>query len=463
MSNNDSPSKQQQDTARLLAEARRGSLAMAEHALGDLFGRRASGFSDIDGLAFRRGSLESNSAVLDAAIMDLHRRRMSMAMGSHPFMDGYPMGMDNLASLTNSATVGSHAMPNFASASVNPDALQGLDDGNNIYKDGSKELSSQSIQEQQQELERRQKELQQQQDQLLASMNERRKSMQEMKEKLGQMGSSNGLSNFPSSVVSMNRNSLIGSFGGGLVGTGGGLVGAGGGLSGGLPSLMGLSGTGTHNPQVSMSFNHRDELMQHDSLSMAAATRASLGLGGIGRRSSLDLLVGTLDRPDFATRFSNQPVASLGRRDSLGFSFSDLMDNPRLMMQQQQGLQNAASLLNLSQHQAQLQQIQQSVPLLSSATATGPFEMMPHPLPLAMEGDDDWLTPLHCFVRQHCVHVFTAGAEDVATPSKGKRKPINVGQVGIRCPHCHHDIQSSVKARERGSVYFPTSLSSIYK
>ena len=440
---------------------------MAEHALGDLFGRRTSGFSDLDGLAFRRGSLESNSAVLDAAIMDLHRRRMSMAMGSHPFMDGYPMGMDNLGSLTNSAVAGSHAMQSFASASVNPEALQGLDDGNNIYKDGSKQLSSQSIREQQQELERRQKELQQQNDQLVAAMNERRKSMQEMKEKLGQMGSSNALSNFPSSVVSMNRNSLLGSFGGGLVGAGGGLVGTGGGLvgagGGGLPSLMGLSGQAIHNPQVSMSYNHRDELMQHDSLSMAAATRASLGLGGIGRRSSLDLLVGTLDRPDFATRFSNQPGASLGRRDSLGFSFSDLMDNPRLMMQQQQGLQNAASLLNLSQHQAQLQQIQHSVPSLSSATATGPFEMMPHPLPLAMEADDDWLTPLHCFVRQHCVHVFTAGAEDVATPSKGKRKPITVGQVGIRCPHCHHDIQSSVKARERGSVYFPTSLSSIYK
>ena len=460
MSNNDSPSKQQQDSARLLAEARRGSLAMAEHALGDLFGRRASGFSDLDGLAFRRGSLESNSAVLDAAIMDLHRRRLSMAMGNHPFMDGYSMGMDNLASLTNSAVAGSLAMSNFASASVNPEALQVLDDGN-VSKDGSKEMSSsQSILEQQQEIERRQKELQQQQDQLVASMNERRKSMQEMKEKLGRMGSSGGLSNFPSSAVSMNRNSLLGSFGGGLVGAGGGMVGAG----GGLPSLMGLSGPATHNPQVSMSFNNRDELMQHDSLSMAA-TRASLGLGAIGRRSSLDLLVGPLDRPDFATRFTNQPATSMGRRDSLGFSFSDLMDNPRLMMQQQQGLQNAASLLNLSQQQAQLQQMQQSIPLVSSATAlaTGPFEMMPHPLPLAMEADEEWLTPLHCFVRQHCVHVFTAGNEDVATPSKGKRKPINVGQVGIRCPHCHHDIQSSVKARERGSVYFPTSLSSIYK
>jgi hypothetical protein len=136
------------------------------------------------------------------------------------------------------------------------------------------------------------------------------------------------------------------------------------------------------------------------------------------------------------------------------------------MLQQHQGLQQSGSFMNLSQQQqAQLQQMQQSGSMVSSGSTlfAGPFEMMSRPLPLAMEADEDWLTPLHCFVRQHCVHVFTASDEDVATPSKGKRRPIHVGQVGIRCPHCHQDIQSSVKARERGSVYFPTSISSIYK
>eukprot|EP00542_Grammatophora_oceanica_P021207 CAMPEP_0194033836 /NCGR_PEP_ID=MMETSP0009_2-20130614/6352_1 /TAXON_ID=210454 /ORGANISM="Grammatophora oceanica, Strain CCMP 410" /LENGTH=829 /DNA_ID=CAMNT_0038674565 /DNA_START=372 /DNA_END=2861 /DNA_ORIENTATION=- len=80
------------------------------------------------------------------------------------------------------------------------------------------------------------------------------------------------------------------------------------------------------------------------------------------------------------------------------------------------------------------------------------------PLSLSMESDKDWLTPLHCFVRQHCVQVFCATAQDVATPSKGKRKPIQVGQVGIRCPHCHNAEGN----RERGSVYYPTTISSIY-
>ena len=92
--------------------------------------------------------------------------------------------------------------------------------------------------------------------------------------------------------------------------------------------------------------------------------------------------------------------------------------------------------------------------------SNGPFAMMEKPSALAMETDKEWLTPLHCFVRRHCVEVFTASEAEVAAPSKGKRKPIQVGQVGIRCPHCHS--ADSSKARERGSVYYPTTISSIY-
>jgi hypothetical protein len=92
--------------------------------------------------------------------------------------------------------------------------------------------------------------------------------------------------------------------------------------------------------------------------------------------------------------------------------------------------------------------------------SSGPFAMMDKPSALAMPTDKEWLTPLHCFVRRHCVEVFTASEAEVAAPSKGKRKPIQVGQVGIRCPHCHS--ADSTKARERGSVYYPTTIASIY-
>lgn len=98
----------------------------------------------------------------------------------------------------------------------------------------------------------------------------------------------------------------------------------------------------------------------------------------------------------------------------------------------------------------------------------GPFSELDEPLALALEEDKEWLTPIHCFVRRHCVEAFTAKEADIQTPSKGKRKPIIVGQVGIRCPHCKPDptVVESTPAgelqRERGSVYYPTSLASIY-
>ncbi|KAL7535857.1 hypothetical protein ACHAWF_005293 [Thalassiosira exigua] len=92
----------------------------------------------------------------------------------------------------------------------------------------------------------------------------------------------------------------------------------------------------------------------------------------------------------------------------------------------------------------------------------GPFKNLPKPVALSLPEDKDWLTPLHCFVRARCVEVFTATEADVQAPSKGKRKPIQEGQVGIRCPHCHAGHTDTDPSRERGSVYYPTSLSSVY-
>ena len=92
---------------------------------------------------------------------------------------------------------------------------------------------------------------------------------------------------------------------------------------------------------------------------------------------------------------------------------------------------------------------------------TGPFDSMKYPMALAMESDKYWLTPLHCYVREHCVEVFTASSIDIARPTRGKRKPIKIGQVGIRCPHCA-SADSKRTTWERGSVYYPTSIASVY-
>lgn len=89
---------------------------------------------------------------------------------------------------------------------------------------------------------------------------------------------------------------------------------------------------------------------------------------------------------------------------------------------------------------------------------------MAKPVPMAMSSDNEFITPLHCFIRLHCVELFTATQDDVFTPSKGKRRPIQLHQVGIRCPHCHGCSQSANTkiGHERGSVYYPNNISSIY-
>jgi hypothetical protein len=87
--------------------------------------------------------------------------------------------------------------------------------------------------------------------------------------------------------------------------------------------------------------------------------------------------------------------------------------------------------------------------------------------PLAMAEDEEWLTPLHCFVRKYCVEVFVATAEDVAAPCMGKRNPVSVNQVGIRCPYCSPERMGAnetidvARARENGVVY-PSLISRIY-
>jgi len=422
---------------------RRGSLAMAESALGDLFGRRASGFSDFDGLAFgRRGSLDSTSAVLDAAIMDLTRRRLSMAMGLpgdlDPLGSGMPSSFENSNFMMGAPTPATVGAPAAGDVSHNSNSSNQNSNNNNSNSKtnqaapapsntSSGELSAQQLEQQQRDLEQRQKELEAQRQHLMAAMEERRSAMQQMQQKIGQS------SNIPSQAPSLQRNSLLGSYGGGF---GGNLQ----------PALMGLNFPGGM-PGSNMNMGM--------GMGMNMGHRSSLGLGsvGMGRRSSLDLLVGSLERPQLAALAQQGQNHHLGRRDSLGIvGLNEVLgDSPSRPTPAQQSQQRHNQVPN------------DALSSTPNTMSKGPFAQMERPLPLAMESDKDWLTPLHCFVRQHCVHVFTASEHDVATPSKGKRKPIQVGQVGIRCPHCHHDIQSSIKARERGSVYFPTCISSIYK
>lgn len=114
----------------------------------------------------------------------------------------------------------------------------------------------------------------------------------------------------------------------------------------------------------------------------------------------------------------------------------------------------------VAKHQYQYQELQ--LPRSSSADSS-----MNH-FPLALPEDAEWLTPLHCFVRQYCVEVFVATPEDIAAPCTGKRNHVTVNQVGIRCQYCSPSRVASISrvdiakaAGENGMVY-PSLISRIY-
>eukprot|EP00980_Cylindrotheca_fusiformis_P028316 scaffold22592_cov129-Cylindrotheca_fusiformis.AAC.2 len=389
---------------------RRGSLGLDQ--INDaLFGRRPSGF-ELDNLFARRGSLDSTTAVFDATLMDLTRRRLSMTGGANDPLSS----MDPLAGIGamnfnfgNMGVMNAMApMGSLAPASASATSSSKSQDYPNVNA-RQQQLQQQQLQQQQRELERKQKELQRQREQLIAAMDERHSAMQSMHQKM-----------------QLPQNSQQMGF------------------------LMGLQNSGLQSSSGpdegqqwfvckicnAKAFSKQEEASAHESICMmsgpgaavAAARRSSLNAM---RRSSLDLL-GNLTGGSFAAATSDIFAATRNLHSQL----------PN---------QVQSRLSNVGNSEA---------PPISEHMSDGPYAMMEKPVPLSMDLDKDWLTPLHCFVRKHCVHVFTATEDDVATPSKGKRKPIQVGQVGIRCPHCHQD--ASPPSKERGSVYYPTSIASIY-
>jgi hypothetical protein len=98
------------------------------------------------------------------------------------------------------------------------------------------------------------------------------------------------------------------------------------------------------------------------------------------------------------------------------------------------------------------------------------------------ESDQEWLSELNCFIRSHCVEVFSATEDDVNQSSKRGR--ITLHQVGIRCCFCSHlppsgnaiagrdNIESDNDSTDGGevpsnrgvaAVSFPTTVSGIYE
>ena len=62
-------------------------------------------------------------------------------------------------------------------------------------------------------------------------------------------------------------------------------------------------------------------------------------------------------------------------------------------------------------------------------------------------------------VRQQ-LELFEATANDIECNTQGRKKPVVLHQVGLRCFHCSY---LPLRSRGRGAVYYPAKLQGIYQ
>jgi hypothetical protein len=72
--------------------------------------------------------------------------------------------------------------------------------------------------------------------------------------------------------------------------------------------------------------------------------------------------------------------------------------------------------------------------------------------------DPNFLNPLHVFIRNQ-IEVFTATTTELAQPAPGRKRPIQLNQVGLRCIHCRH--LPNQKRVKRATCY-PSSVGRLY-
>jgi len=106
--------------------------------------------------------------------------------------------------------------------------------------------------------------------------------------------------------------------------------------------------------------------------------------------------------------------------------------------------------------------IHQNLPRYQSAdSSTNQFS-------LALPEDEEFLTPLHCFVRRYCIEAFVSTPKTVAASCMGKRNHVSANRVGIRCQYCSPARVASsrqgdfAKAASENGVVYPSSVSRIY-
>lgn len=69
------------------------------------------------------------------------------------------------------------------------------------------------------------------------------------------------------------------------------------------------------------------------------------------------------------------------------------------------------------------------------------------------------LSDYQCLLRQQ-LELFVATRIDVESPIQGRKQPVRLGQVGLRCRHC---ARLPLRSRGRGAVYYPSRLAGLYQ
>lgn len=80
------------------------------------------------------------------------------------------------------------------------------------------------------------------------------------------------------------------------------------------------------------------------------------------------------------------------------------------------------------------------------------------PLLLCSEHDASMLNPLHVFIRKQ-IEVFAATSVELQQPAPGRKQPIKLNQVGLRCIHCRDQPN---RKRVKRAVCYPSSVSRVY-
>uniref|UniRef100_A0A7S3DXD6 Uncharacterized protein n=1 Tax=Entomoneis paludosa TaxID=265537 RepID=A0A7S3DXD6_9STRA len=101
------------------------------------------------------------------------------------------------------------------------------------------------------------------------------------------------------------------------------------------------------------------------------------------------------------------------------------------------------------------------VPPEEEYSAVSPVDGYPLRLPALLAQPDDHLKlSTHQALLRQNIEAFEATPDDATIHARGRNRAILAGQVGIRCRHCKN---LPVLQRQRGSTYFPNSLTGIYQ